>query len=74
MPAIDELKKYWNEVNTELTEHFSTMQPAEWFAPHTAVSEKDFEKEPHRNKLNVLITRSTHQSYHLGQLAYLKNK
>jgi hypothetical protein len=50
------------------------MQPAEWFLPHTVVSEEDFLKEPHRNKLNVLITRATHQAYHVGQMAYLKNK
>jgi len=48
------------------------MQPTEWFTRHTSVSEEDFIKEPHRNKLNVLITRATHQSYHLGQLIYLK--
>ena len=74
MPQVDELKKYWNEINTKLTEYFNAMQPAEWFTRHTAVSAEDFAKEPHRNKLNVLITRATHQSYHLGQLAYLKNK
>jgi hypothetical protein len=74
MPSINELKKYWIEINTKLTDHFNKMQPADWFARHTAVSEDDFAKEPHRNKLNVLITRATHQSYHLGQLAYLKNK
>jgi hypothetical protein len=72
MPSIDELKKYWNEINTTLTDHFNKMQPAEWFTRHTTVSEEDFAKEPHRNKLNVIITRTTHQSYHLGQLNYLK--
>lgn len=73
MPTVDVLKKYWNEINEKLTDRFNKMQPADWFARHTAISEKDFLKEPYRNKLNVLITRATHQSYHLGQLAYLKN-
>jgi DinB family protein len=72
MPSADILKVYWKEVNAKLTDHFNKMQPAEWFTRHTAVSEEDFVKEPHRNKLNVLITRTTHQSYHLGQLLYLK--
>ena len=33
---------------------------------------EDFIKEPHRNKLNVLLTRTTHLAYHAGQLALLK--
>jgi len=74
MPSIDELKKSWNEINAMLTDHFNKMQPAEWLTRHTLISEEDFVKEPHRNKLNVLINRTAHQSYHLGQLAYLKNK
>ena len=74
MPSINELKKYWNEINTALTDHFSRMQPSEWFMRHTSISEEDFVKEPHRNRLNVLITRTVHQSYHRGQLIYLKNK
>ena len=74
VPSVDELKKSWNEINARLTAHFDTMQPIEWFTRHTLVSEEDFAKEPYRNKLNVLINRTAHQSYHLGQLAYLKNK
>jgi len=74
MPSIDELKKYWNEINTKLTDHFNKMPAAEWFARHMSISEEDFVKEPHRNKLNVIINRTAHQSYHAGQLAYLKNK
>jgi len=71
-PSIAELKIYWNNVNTTLKNKFGTMQPNDWFNRHTAVSEEDFAKEPHRNKLNILINRANHQSYHLGQLAYLK--
>jgi hypothetical protein len=48
------------------------MQASAWFAKHNAVSAEDFAKEPHRNKLNVLITRTIHQGYHLGQMNYLK--
>jgi len=74
MPSINELKTYWMEINNKLTDSFNKMQPAEWFMRHTTISEEDFLKEPHRNKLSVLITRATHQSYHLGQMAYLKKK
>ena len=73
MPSVEELKKCWNEINAKLTAHFNTMRPEHWFAKHTLVSEDDFKKEPHRNKLNVLLTRVVHQAYHLGQLNYLKS-
>lgn len=71
-PPVDELKKYWAEINTALTSKFNAMQPEEWFERHTAVSPEDFAKEPHRNRLNVIITRTVHQGYHLGQMNYLK--
>jgi uncharacterized damage-inducible protein DinB len=70
-PSISELKKYWNQINAKLDQHIENMQPNEWFERHTSVSAEDFAKEPHRNKLNILISRATHQAYHLGQLAYL---
>jgi len=71
-PSLDTLKSYWKEINATLTQHINEMKPGEWFTRHSAVSEEDFAKEPHRNKLNILINRANHQSYHLGQLAYLK--
>ena len=71
-PPLDKLKKYWNEINSKLNEHFNKMQPADWFTRHMSISEEDFAKEPHRNKLNVIINRTAHQSYHVGQLVYLK--
>jgi uncharacterized damage-inducible protein DinB len=73
-PSIDELKRYWNEINAALRNHFDKTSADEWLAKHTAVSDEDFAKEPHRNKLNVLISRTNHQSYHLGQLAFLTGK
>jgi len=71
-PSPDELKNYWKEINAKLSQHINELKPEEWFTRHTAVSEEDFAKEPHRNKLNIIINRTNHQSYHLGQLAYLK--
>lgn len=73
-PSITELKKYWNEVNTKLKEHFEKLTADDWFDKHVAISAEDFAKEPHRNKLNVLISRTNHQSYHLGQLNFLTKK
>jgi len=73
-PTIQELKKYWNDVNEQLIQHFNLLEPEEWLTRHGAVSAEDFAKEPHRNKLNVLIHRITHLGYHLGQLIFLKEK
>jgi hypothetical protein len=72
MPTIEELKKYWEDVNAHLTRRISNMKPDEWFTKHAAVSEEDFAKEPHRNKLNLLMNRTNHVSYHLGQLTLLQ--
>jgi hypothetical protein len=70
-PSIAELKEYWNEINAKVREHLEKTTPDEWFARHSAVTDEDFAKEPHRNKLNVLLSRTIHQSYHLGQLNFL---
>jgi hypothetical protein len=74
MPSAQELRKLWKEVNAKFSAAISSVTPDEWFMKHTAVSAEDFAKEPHRNRLNVLINRTNHQSYHLGQLVYLKSK
>jgi uncharacterized damage-inducible protein DinB len=74
VPSISDLKQYWKDVNETLTKHFNTMTVEDWLSRHTAVSVEDFAKEPHRNKLNVLLSRTTHQGYHLGQLIYLKEQ
>ena len=74
MPSINELKEYWNKVNAKLTDHIIRMPADEWFTRHNNVSEADFANEPHRNKLNIIINRTNHTSYHLGQLVYLAKK
>ena len=72
LPSINELKQYWRTVNEKLSGHFQRLQQAEWFGKHNAVSEEDFNKEPHRNKLNVIINRTNHLATHYGQLLLLK--
>jgi hypothetical protein len=71
-PPISELKNYWNETNQRLAEYFAELSSDEWFMRHTAVSEEDFVKEPHRNRLNVLLSRTSHLASHYGQLLFLK--
>ena len=72
-PSIQELKSKWNEVNETLAMHFNKLSSEEWLLKHNAVSAEDFEKEPHRNRLNVLHSRTNHLSYHYGQMVLLKN-
>jgi hypothetical protein len=72
IPSAKDLRAYWNKHNEFLTQQFNSLQPHDWFQKHTAVSEEDFTKEPHRNKLNILLTRTTHLTYHTGQLVLLK--
>ena len=71
IPTIDELKQNWAAVNEKLTAHFDAMSSADWMGRHTRVSEEDFAKDPTRNKLNVLLSRTIHEGYHIGQLAFL---
>lgn len=71
-PSISELKAAWKTVNEKLAAHFERLTPAEWLERHNSVSPEDFEKEPHRNRLNVLHSRTNHLAHHYGQLVYLK--
>ena len=71
-PPISEVKLYWKKVNSSLAEKISKLSTDEWFQRHTSVSEEDFKKEPHRNKLNIIISRTNHLAFHLGQLILLK--
>jgi hypothetical protein len=72
IPSVKELRDYWNKQCQVLREKFESLMPEEWFERHTAVSEEDFIKEPHRNKLNIILTRTTHLNYHTGQIVLLK--
>ena len=74
MPSVNELKEHWSKVNAKLSYHIGQMREDDWFTRHNNVSEADFMKEPHRNKLNIILNRTSHTSYHLGQLAYLLKK
>ena len=68
----DELITKWKAILAELNRAFKSMSESEWHGRHTAVSEEDFKKEPHRNKLNVMLSRVSHKASHLGQVAMQK--
>jgi hypothetical protein len=62
-----ELKIIWQETSQTLWTGFSKLSVADWLLKHGAVSEEDFLREPHRNRFTVLLGRTTHIAYHLGQ-------
>lgn len=67
LPSATELKRRWDEVNGRLTAGFQDFAAADWAGKHTAVSDEDFAANPLRNRLSVLLSRTAHISYHLGQ-------
>lgn len=72
LPTVAEVRKFWSDSCAELSKSFAGVGTNNWFERHTSVSAEDFVKEPHRNKLNVVIGRTGHLAYHLGQLNFLK--
>ncbi len=67
-----DLKQAWTEVNAKLTEAFEKLTPQEWLQKHTAVSDEDFAKDPTRNRLAVLLSRTSHAAFHSGQAVLVK--
>jgi hypothetical protein len=66
------LKQAWSEVNSKLSAAFGRLTPQQWLEKHTAVSDEDFAKDPTRNRLAVLLSRTNHAAFHTGQAALIK--
>ena len=69
-----DLRAAYAAVNAKLTAAIVALPAEEWLTRHDAVSEEDFAKEPHRNRLSVLLSRTTHAAFHSGQVAPLVKK
>jgi hypothetical protein len=67
VPSHEQVRRAWNAVNAELRKGFETMSWSDWVQRHSAVSEEDFAKDPSRNRFAILLSRTNHLSYHLGQ-------
>ncbi len=63
-----ELRQAWSAVNGRLAEGFAAFAPEDWLKPHNAISAEDFAREPHRNRLAVLLSRTAHADFHAGQM------
>jgi hypothetical protein len=72
IPSPKELRTFWSNQCELMKQKFEKLQPEEWLEKHTAVSAEDFSNEPHRNKVNIIVTRTSHLQYHIGQLRLLK--
>ena len=70
--SASDLKKAWTEVNSKLTAAFERFTPEDWLQRHTAVSNEDFAKDPTRNRLGVVVSRTNHASFHSGQAVLAK--
>lgn len=75
LPAPDAatLRRQWNEQNKQLSSIFEKMTSEQWFGRHTSMTDEDLAKEPSRNKLSVLLNRTSHVAYHLGQMVLVKS-
>ena len=67
LPSGAELKRLWGEVNDKLLAGFSRFTAADWAQKHSVVSDQDFAANPLRNRLAILLSRTAHVAYHLGQ-------
>lgn len=71
LPAA-ELRRAWSEINAKLTAAFEKFTAADWLSRHTQVSDEDFAKDPTRNRLAVVLSRTNHVSFHTGQTVLAK--
>jgi uncharacterized damage-inducible protein DinB len=70
--STTELRRAWADVNDKLTAAFERFTFEDWLQRHTAVSDEDFVKDPTRNRLAIVMSRTNHASYHSGQVARAK--
>ena len=62
------MRKDCGEVNGKRLSQFESLSADECLQRHHAMSEEDYAKDPTRNGLAVLLSRTNYMSYHLGQI------
>src|ERR1700732_3571155 len=72
LPTSAEIAKCWEDVHTELLSRFKTLRAKEGLERHASVSPEELERNPARNRLDVLLGRTNHASYHFGQMILAK--
>jgi DinB superfamily len=71
LPPAVEIKKSWDAVNTQLLAGLEGFTAADWLRKHASVSAEDFAKDPTRNRFAILLSRTSHIAFHLGQTALI---
>jgi hypothetical protein len=67
IPSHEQVRQAWETVNGELSKGFEKMSQPDWLQRHASVSEEEFAKDASRNRFAILLSRTNHLSYHLGQ-------
>jgi hypothetical protein len=52
---------------------FIQFTPSEWLEPHSAASDEHFSADATRNRFTVMVNRTAHTAYHLGQVVLAVN-
>jgi hypothetical protein len=74
LPKSAEIAGCWEAIHSALLSTFATLGPHDWLERHANVSAEEFEQNPTRNRLAVLLSRTNHASYHFGQMMLAKLK
>ena len=67
IPSHQQVRQAWNAINVKLWKGFEKMSWSDWLQRHAAVSAEDFAKDGSRNRYAILLSRTNHLAYHLGQ-------
>src|ERR1700676_2618474 len=67
IPSHEQVRQAWNAINVKLWKGFEKMSWSDWLQRHAAVSAEDFAKDDSRNRYAILLSRTNHLAYHLGQ-------
>ncbi len=71
-PEIAVLRADWKKSKEAVTAAFAKFTPADWLGRHMSMTDEDLVKDPARNRLSVLLSRTNHLSYHLGQVKLVR--
>lgn len=72
LPPAALLRTTWKQQCDLIRNKFRQLTVGQWFDRHRLISAENFVNEPHRNRLNVVLTRIAHVHHHTGQLALLQ--
>jgi hypothetical protein len=68
LPATRPVMAAWDQANAKLLKGVEAFSTDDWLLKHGSVSEEDFAKDPLRNRFAILLSRTSHLAYHLGQV------